>query len=143
VTESPNVKLVRSIFADWLRGDWRSADWANPNIVFERAESAFGGRWTGLAGMAEGWRDWLSSWDDFRVAEVEEYRELDDERVVVFHRFTGRGKASGLEVQQARSTGASLFHIRDGKVIRLVSYSPRERAVADLGLAADPDPKGG
>jgi ketosteroid isomerase-like protein len=31
-----------------------------------------GGR--GLAGLAEGWRDWLSAWEDFRV-EAEEYRE--------------------------------------------------------------------
>lgn len=89
--------------------------------------------------MAEGWRDWLRAWEDFRIAGVEEYRELDGERVLVLHRFTGRGKTSGLEVEQTQSTGASLFHIRDGQVTRLVAYSPRERALADLDL----DPEGG
>jgi hypothetical protein len=40
--------------------------------------------------MAEGWRDWLSAWESFRVAQVDEYRELDGERVIVLHRFSGR-----------------------------------------------------
>ncbi len=33
--------------------------------------------------MAQAWRDWLiGAWDEWRV-EVDEYRELDDQRVVV------------------------------------------------------------
>ena len=47
----------------------------------------------------------------------------------------GRGKTSGLELSQIRTQGAHLFHIRDGKVIKLVNYLwDRERALADLGL---------
>jgi ketosteroid isomerase-like protein len=136
VTPSANLDLVRSIFAAWKRGDWSSAEWADSNIEFERPEAVSGGRWVGLAGMAEGWREWLGSWQDFRVAEVGEYRELDDERILVLHRFTGRGKTSGLEVEEMQAKGASLFHIRIGKVTRLVAYT-RERALADLGLAPD------
>jgi hypothetical protein len=65
---------------------------------------------------------------------AEEYRELDGERVLVLIRFGGRGKTSGVEVGQMQSKGANLFHIRDGKVTRLVIYD-RERAFADLGLS--------
>ena len=130
---SENLDLVRSIFADWERGDWSAADWADPDIEFERT-GITGGRWTGLAGMAEGWRDWLRFWEDFRIAEVEEYREIDDERVLVLHRFTGRGRSSGLAVEQTGPKGASLFHIRNGKVTRLVAYAPRDQVFADLGL---------
>jgi ketosteroid isomerase-like protein len=131
---SENLDLVRSIFATWEPGNWSAADWSDPNIEFERAGDLTGGEWIGLAGTAEGWRDWLRSWENFRIAEVEEYRELDDERVLVLHRFTGRGKTSGLEVEQARPKGASLFDIQNGRVTRLVAYAPRERAFADLGI---------
>jgi ketosteroid isomerase-like protein len=47
----------------------------------------------------------------------------------------GRGKTSGLEVGQMQSKGATLFHVRGGKVTRLVNYFDRERALADLGLS--------
>ncbi|MDQ6811998.1 MAG: ester cyclase [Actinomycetota bacterium] len=75
-----NVEVVRSIFAAWERGDYSSADWAHPEIEFVFADGPTPGRWTGLDGMAEGAREWLSAWEDFRF-EVDEYRELDDERV--------------------------------------------------------------
>jgi ketosteroid isomerase-like protein len=39
-----------------------------------------------------------------------------------------------LEIGQMRTNGAVLFHIHDGKVMRLVIYWDRDRALADLGL---------
>jgi ketosteroid isomerase-like protein len=128
---SGNVELVKSILAGWERGDFASAEWADPEIVFKRVEEGWRGRWTGLAGMAQGWREWLTAWEDFRVG-VDEYRELDGERVLVLNYFTGRGKTSGLEVGKTQTKGASLFHVRDGKVIRLVAYATREVGLADL-----------
>ena len=83
--------------------------------------------------MAARWRDFVTDWGDFR-AEAEEYRELDDERVLVFHRFSGRGKTSGVEVGPTGSKGACLFHVCNGKVTKLLLYSNRDRALADLGL---------
>jgi ketosteroid isomerase-like protein len=130
---SENLDLVRSIVADWERGDWSSVKWADPDIELEFA-GVPGGRHVGLDGMAEGVRDWMRVWKDFRVAEVEEYRELDDERVLVLHRFIARGKSSGLTVEHMQPKGASLFHMRDGTVTRLVAYPERDRALADLGL---------
>jgi ketosteroid isomerase-like protein len=68
---------------------------------------------------------------------ADEYRELDDERVLVLDRYGARGKRSGLEVGQMQTKGASLFHVRDGKVTKRVVYFDRERALADLGRSTE------
>jgi ketosteroid isomerase-like protein len=130
-----NVELVRSIYAAWERGDFGETEWAHPEIEFVSiGDQPTQGSWKGLAGMAEGWRAWLSAWDEFRV-DAEEYRALADDRVLVLVHFGGRGKASGLEVGQMWTRGASLHHIRGDKVTRLVIYTDYEDALADLGLS--------
>jgi ketosteroid isomerase-like protein len=133
---SANVALVRSIYTAWERGDFSSADWAHPEIEYVIADGPDPGSWTGLAGMAEAMRSILSAWEEFR-SEPEEYRELDDERVLVLTRRSGRGKASGLELGQMRAKGAQLFEVRGGKVTRFVTYWESARALADLGLAPE------
>ena len=133
---SANVELVRSVHAAWDRGDYSSVEWAHPEIEFVIADGPAPSARSGLAGMAGGFRDYLGAWDDYRI-EVEEYRELDDERVLVLTNRTGRGKTSGLELGQMRAKGASLWHVRGSKVTRLVVYWEGERALADLGLAPD------
>jgi hypothetical protein len=89
-----------------------------------------------VAALAEAWREFLETWEGWRV-EPQEYRELEDERVIVLINLSGRGRTSGLEVGQMRAEGANLFQIRAGKVTRLVLYWERERALADVGLAAE------
>src|SRR2546426_2122527 len=85
---SANLDLVRSICSAWERGDYSSAEWAQTEIEYVRADGPAPGTYTGLAGMAEGIRDFLSAWEDFRV-EVGEYRELDGERVLVLYHYRG------------------------------------------------------
>ena len=71
-----NVDLVRSIQAAWERGDYTSVEWAHPDIEFVIADGPTLGRWTGVVGMADAWRDFLGAWEGYRV-EADEYRELD------------------------------------------------------------------
>jgi ketosteroid isomerase-like protein len=133
---SANLDLVRSIYADWERGDFSSAEWAHPEIEYVHVDGPAPGSWTGLARMAEGWGSFLSAWEEFRV-EAEEYREVDDERVLVLSNFSARAKASGMEAGELRTREANLFHLREGKVTRLVLYWDRERAFAELGLVPE------
>ncbi len=118
---SANLDLVRSIFADWERGDYSSAEWAHPGIEYVIVEGPEPGSRTGLAGMRAAWREFLSAWDEWRIF-ADEYRELDDERVRVLVRSSGRSKTSGLELGQGKRGGSCLFHVRSGKVTRLVVY---------------------
>jgi ketosteroid isomerase-like protein len=127
---------VRSIFAAWERGDFSSAEWAHPDIEWVTADGPAPGTRTGLVGMAESFRDFATAWEEYSV-EVDEFRELDDERVLVLVHYVGRGRTSGLELAQIGASQAQLLHVRDGKVTRLVAAWARARALADLGLAPE------
>jgi ketosteroid isomerase-like protein len=138
---SSNLDLVRSIYAPMERGDFFS--WveraADPEIESVIADGPEPGSLKGVSALVDSWRDFLSAWEGFCLM-ADEYRELDDERVLVLvHSSGGSGSASGLELGQHGGGGAQILHIRAGKVTRLVTYFNRERALADLGLA----PEGG
>ena len=139
---SGNVELVRSLYVDWGRGDFSSTEWADPQIEFVIADGPSPRAWKGLAGLAEGFRDWLTGWEDFRVL-ADDYRELDQDRVLVLVHGSGHARTTGLEVGQVQTReGANLFHLRDGRVSRLVLYYDCERAFADVGLPSDAQPAG-
>jgi ketosteroid isomerase-like protein len=135
---SANLDLVQSILAAWERGDFSSAEWAHADIEYVHADGPEPGRWTGLSGMREAAREQLSAWEEFRP-DVEEFRELDEANVLVLTHRRGRGKTSGLDLGQMGVKGAHVFHVRNGKVTRLVIYFDRERALADLGLPSETD----
>lgn len=127
-------EIVRSIIADWSRGDFSSADWAHPDITFEVADGPTLGTWTGVEAMGGAWRDTLSLFELLRC-EADEIRALDDERVLVLLHFSGRGKASGLEAEEIAMKGLNLFHVRGGKVTKLVLYWDRNHAPDVAGLS--------
>jgi ketosteroid isomerase-like protein len=126
-----NLELVRSIYAGWEKGDFGSNEWAHPDIEFSFADGPEPQLWRGLEAMAEGYREWLRAWREFR-AEPEEYLLVDDERVLVLVRNSGRGRVSGLEI--AERTVANLFHVQEGRVTRIVVYLDREHAFRDVGI---------
>ena len=76
----------------------------------------------------------MSAWQDFRV-EAYQFRELDEQRVLVLAHFSGRGKTSDVDVGEMRTMGAALYDLRGGKVTKGVHYWDRDRGLADLGLA--------
>ena len=133
---SANVDLVLSIYAAWDRGDYESTEWAHPDIEWVRADGPDPGTWTGVAGLATSWHDFLSAWADYRI-EVEGCRELDRESVLVLTKRIGRGRTSGLEIAREGATGATVWRLRDGKVTKQITYWDRDRALADLGLSSE------
>ncbi len=127
---SANLELVRSIFASIGRGNYRSADWADPQIRRVVVEGPDPDSVSGPHGLAHEMRNLFYAFDDLRN-EADEYRELDDQRVLVLTRASGRGKKSGVPFVQR---GAELFEIHNGKVTKIIVYFDRDRALADLGL---------
>jgi ketosteroid isomerase-like protein len=133
---SENLDLIKSIYAAWERGDFSSADWADPEIEFAMVGGLIEGRWRGVAQMSEAWAAMLRAWEDLRAV-PDGFRELDRGRVLVFLRNEGRGKGSGIDVGEISTKAANLFRIRDGKVTSLTLYWDRGRAIADLGLSEE------
>ena len=86
--------------------------------------------------MTEAFRDVLAAWEDWGVI-ADDYRELPGDRVLVGFHCTGRGKASGMDIEQLSVNGATLFEIGDAKITRIVQYFDRDDALADLGLSAE------
>jgi ketosteroid isomerase-like protein len=131
---SANLDLVRSIYAEWERGEYDALGWADAEIEFIVADGPEPTSLRGLRAMLQYWREFLSAWDGYRIA-VDEYRELDEERVLVLMRSSGgRARASGLELGRHGGGGAQILDVRDGTVTRFVTYFNRERALAELGL---------
>jgi hypothetical protein len=124
---------VRSIYADWERGDFSSAEWADPDIEFVIADGPSPGRWMGLDGLAEGVRELFSVWENVR-AEADEFREIDEQRVLVLDHRSGHGKTSGLQLALIATEGGTLWQTRGGSVSNLTIYWHRDRALADLDL---------
>jgi hypothetical protein len=131
---SRNLELVRSILAEWERADFRSVAWADPEIEYIVIGGPEPGKWDGVTEMTASVRSFMSAWQHYGIA-AEDFRELDDERVLVLVRLSGRGKTSGLEIGDMHARGAEVWHMRDATVTRLVMYWHRDEALADLGLA--------
>jgi len=131
---SANLDLVRSIYADWERGDWSSVEWADPEIEFVQVDGPDPSRAKGVTAMAAAWQTRIGYVTDARV-EVEEYRELDATRVLVLVRDRGVAKASRIDI--GRLGGASIAAVsvvKGAKLTSLSLYWDPARAVADLAL---------
>jgi hypothetical protein len=134
---SANVDLVLAFFAALENDDlpWM-AQWVHPKVELVIADGPEPGACIGLARAAEHWREYLSTWEDCRVA-ASDLRDLDSARVLLLQRFSGRGKTRVNDVRRRQYQRAGIFQILNGKVGRVLFYWNGEHALADLGLASD------
>jgi ketosteroid isomerase-like protein len=128
-----NVDLIRPIYEEWGRGNWRPRfDVYHPNM-----EWGWSDEFPGLAGVYEDHEDpnprlaaWLSGWEHWR-AEADEFLEFGD-HVVVLATYHGRGRGSGVDISQE---GAHVWEVRDGKIVRLEIFAARAKALQSVQAA--------
>jgi ketosteroid isomerase-like protein len=128
-----NVEVIRAMYEDWARGDFPTT-FMDPDVVHARigAETPdMEGEWRGREAFSRATAEYLNALSDLRI-EAEEIIDLDDDRVLVLSRQTAEGKLSGVPIDHQMG---DLFTLREGKVVRYVSYWDRAEAVKAAGLS--------
>jgi uncharacterized protein len=130
--QDANVAALREVYEEWGKGNWRPRF----DVYADDMEWGWSGEFPELAGVAREsgehstrLRDWLTPWEEWRC-EAEDFVTSGD-YVVALTRYIGKGRESGASVD---TPGAHLWRFRDGKVVELVVYSSRERALAAAGV---------
>ena len=124
-----NIRIVRTIYAEWERGDFSSVDWAHPEIEFlipgidQRSER-------GIESMGRAWAQWLRAFEGFSV-EGQEFFDRGD-NVVVRQVFHGTGQGSGIPLEAA--PGSAVLSLKDGKVTRFHGTLTLEEALEEAGI---------
>jgi ketosteroid isomerase-like protein len=74
----------------------------------------------------------ISAWDEVEWT-VTSTEELDDGRLLVTTRVSGRGRDSGAEVE---ASGAQVWEFEDRRLTRATMFQSRDEAARELGLGS-------
>jgi uncharacterized protein len=122
-----NVEAVRRCFEAYRRGDYVGASaFLAPNVVWEVGQELPA---HGPASVRRMWKRWDSEWEELETV-LEEFIDAGD-HVVVAVRYRGRGRVSGVEVNDR------LFEVhtfRDGQCVRKIDFRERSEALEAAGL---------
>jgi ketosteroid isomerase-like protein len=125
-----DVEMVRQAFEAFSRGDIDAVlELCDPEIVV-RDPQRTGTTFRGPDGLRQFFAEWMENWEEYRAKPVE-FTEAGGEILVRAHQ-TGRGKLSGIEINQDLFI---VFRLRDGKFFEYRLYTNREDAVASMGAA--------
>ena len=123
-----NVEAARRCIEAYRRGDYEEAlEYLAPDVVWEVGQELPA---RGPAEVREVWRRWDAEWVELETI-ADEIIDAGDNLIVAV-RYRGRGRVSGVEVNDL------LFEVhtlRDGRCIRKVEFPTRSEALAAVGLS--------
>jgi ketosteroid isomerase-like protein len=126
-----NVEAVRGCLDAYRRGDYAAASaHLAPDVVWEVGQELPA---LGPAAVRGVWKRWDSEWEALETVAEEVIDAGDD--VVIAVRYRGRGRVSGVEVDDR------LFEVhtfRDGLCIRKIEFRERSEALEAAGLPPTP-----
>ncbi len=129
-----DLEALKQAFDRWGRAGDRGIDFdgIDPEVEFHTPLSSTRGvPYRGHAGVREWQRDIEDQFDDWHN-HAQEWRALDDGRVLVLGRLHLRGRESGVEFDQEM---AWLFTLREGKLLRYEVFASHDEALRAAGLA--------
>lgn len=125
-----NIEIVRRVYEEISDRLDVPPELFDPEFVMDMREIADIGIHRGLPAARQVFRQYATTFDDFRV-ELEEVIHADDERVVVRIRDGGRVRASDAEVWNRYF---DVWTFREGKAVRMSAHTERARALQAAGL---------
>jgi ketosteroid isomerase-like protein len=132
-----NVEIAREMFAAAARainlGEFDDLDGLlDPEVEWIPINAALEGGWyRGHGGVRQWIKDMNRDWDYFE-ARPEEFRNLGDDRLLAFGTWRARGRSSGVELDS--QPAAWLIQLRNGKVVRMQTFTERSQALKAAGL---------
>ena len=125
-----NVEIVRRMLDAFHRGDAEgSLACFDDEIVFDASRRVDGGIAHGHRELSRSLAEWLGAWEEWRE-EIDDIRDLGDDRVYMAATQRGRGKGSGLEIENRY---ALIYEIEGDKITRMTLYTDPADAVEDAG----------
>jgi ketosteroid isomerase-like protein len=124
---SEPVDVVREIFRRFADGD-DPFPLLDENVTWD--VPMVDGHYVGHRGVAEFFRHWIGTWDDYKIV-LENIMEAPDGRVVAMFCEEGSGRGSGVPVHLHP---ASVWEIRDGRAVAYQGYLDQADALRDVGL---------
>jgi ketosteroid isomerase-like protein len=127
-----NANVVRAVVDAQRRRDWQAfRRLYDPDIEWEDASGLWGdwGSRRGLEEVRDAWLTWFEAFEQVDF-EIEELVEAGD-HVVAFIRASGRGRESGLVIDQRLP---SVWTVRGGRVVRVRGYREAADALHAAGL---------
>jgi ketosteroid isomerase-like protein len=119
-SESP-VEIVKRAFAAFERRDIDAlTELSDPAIEISSVTGVIAGReepYTGIAALSDYLADVERIWDEIELA-PEEYRDLGNDRVVVFGRVRAQRPGGRID-----TPNAWLWELREGKVVSVKVYA--------------------
>ena len=116
------------MFDAFRRGDLEAVlERVDPEVVV-RDPGRTGATFSGHDELLRFWGEWLENWDDYRVEPVELTEQ--GEEVFVACDQSGRGKASGIEVDQDLYV---VLRIPEERITEYKIYADRGEALASVG----------
>jgi ketosteroid isomerase-like protein len=123
-----NVDAARRCLEAYTRGDYEEAsEYLADDVVWDVGQELPA---HGPAEVREVWRRWDAEWEELETV-ADEIVDAGD-RLILAVRYRGRGRLSGVEVNDL------LFEVhtlRDGRCIRKVEFPTRAEALAAAGLS--------
>ena len=134
-----NVELIQRAYVAFNSGDVEGAlALFDPEVEVHLAKDAgtvmgldFDEAYRGIEGFLTFMGQMSEAFEDMRW-EPEGYMDAGDDVVVVFIRMTGKGRRSGVEVDQPM---AHLCTMRDGRLVRHETFWERGQALEAAGLS--------